>query len=210
MQEQLREIYGQIKMPEECTRRIEKAMQEKEAEDARKVFTGNRYMPKPARAAAIVLVTAVLLLLAEGTVYAWTGKGIVSRIVSFAGNAVFTEETDEKGNNISVGTLDTSNMAAPAEFKEGRLLFTANGENIDITEQVSGESAYIYDYRDGQGIIHYLIVGGEPESFGYAEFLYDETKNPGWAGGYFRGGKVGESINPDWLENAKKQLAIPW
>lgn len=210
MQKQLREVYEQVKMPEECTRRIERSILEEGTEGSQKEFWGSRQMLKPVKAATVALVMMVMLFLVDGTVYAWTGKGIISRIVSFGGNAVFTEETDENGNNASTAALDTSNMTAPAEFKEGRLWFKANGENIDITEQVSGQSAYIYDYRDEQGVIHYLIVGGEPESFGYAEFLYDENRNPGWVGGYFQGGKVGETINPDWLENAKKQLAIPW
>ena len=68
----------------------------------------------------------------------------------------------------------------------------------------------IYAYRDGQGIKHYLILGGDPETFSYAEFLYDESKNPAWVGGYFTSGKVGETINPVWLENAKAKLGIPW
>lgn len=210
MQKQLKEVYGQIKMPEECVRRIEQAMLEKKSEDSKKAVAESRKMFRSGKAAAVVFVMAVLLLLANGTVYAWTGEGIISRIASFAGNAIISEEVDEEGNSSSVVTLDTSHMTAPAEFKEGRLWFTANGESIDITEQVSGKSAYIYDYVDEQGVTHYLIVGGEPESFGYAEFLYDGTKNPGWLGGYFQGGKVGETINPDWLKNAKKKLSIPW
>ena len=44
------------------------------------------------------------------------------------------------------------------------------------------------------GIKHYLILGGDPETFSYAEFLYDENKNPAWVGGYFTSGKVGETI----------------
>ena len=117
---------------------------------------------------------------------------------------------DEKGNNVSTASFDTSNATAPAEFREGRLWFTANGECVDITDQISEKKAYIYDYKDNQGIIHYLIVGGQPETFGYAEFTYDETQNPGWVGGYFQSGKVGEPIDPDWLQNAKKELNIPW
>ena len=57
--------------------------------------------------------------------------------------------------------------------KEGQLWFTANGENIDITEQVSEDRAFTYKYTDGQGITHYLIVGGAPETFGYAECPYN-------------------------------------
>ena len=128
-------------------------------------------------------------------------------LCSFAGNAIFTEEIDEEGNAVSTAALDTSNETAPAEFKDGHLWFTANGEHIDITSQVSDATAYIYDYKDGQGITHYLIVGGAPETFGYAEFLYDETKQPGWVSGYLRRGKSGKrSILSGW-KMRRKSLA---
>ncbi len=205
MENRVKEVYGQIKMPERCSQRIEEAMQNKQAGTS-KIPAGYRRLPRPAAA----LATVLLLVLASGTTYAYTGEGIISRIVSFASNAIFTESVDEKGNMVSSAVLDTENVTAPAVYKDGRLWFTANGENIDITEQISDSQAYIYDYRDSQGIKHYLILGGDPETFSYAEFLYDESKNPAWVGGYFTSGKVGETINPVWLENAKDKLGIPW
>lgn len=209
MQNQFREIYDQVRMPEECSQRIEQAMQNKAKSGSRRK-PGCWQMPRLAAAQVFALTIAALFLLADGTVYACTGVGIISRAVSFAGNAVFTNGIDEDGNNVATGTFDTANALAPAELKDGRLWFTANGECIDITDQVSEDKAYTYEYRDDQGMIHYLIVGGDPESFGYAEFMYDETQHPGWVGGYFQGGKVGESVNPGWLKNAKEKLGIPW
>lgn len=205
MQKKIQETYEQVRMPEECSRRIEQAMRRKRAGAP---VPAVRYRWKPGFAAALAAV--LFLLAADTTVYAYTGRGVISRFVSFANNAIFTQETDEEGNNVSTASMDTSDMTAPAEFQDGHLWFTANGEHIDITGQVSEVRAYVYRYKDGEGITHYLIVGGAPETFGYAEFLYDETKNPGWIGGYFTAGKVGESTNPDWLENAKDEAGIPW
>lgn len=205
MQNRVQEVYDQVRMPEECSRRIEQAMRSKKT-GVLKPFTGYRRVSR----IAVALTGVLLFLLTNVTVYAYTGKGIIGRFVSFADNAIFTKGRDENGNNISTAALDTADATAPAEFREGRLWFTANGENIDITNQVSENNAFIYDYRDGEGITHYLIVGGAPETFGYAEFLYDETQMPEWIGGYFTAGKVGETINPDWLEKAKKELGIPW
>ena len=209
MEKKFKEIYDQVRMSEECSQRIEQAMQNK-AEGTSNSLMRCGWTRRPEFAVTFVLAVVVLFLLADRTVYAYTGWGIISRISSFAGNAVFTREIDEEGNHISTGTFNTSEDTAPAEFKEGRLWFTANGENIDITDQVSENKAYVYDYTDGQGITHYLIVGGDPETFGYAEFMYDKTQPPGWIGGYFTAGKVGETINPNWLEKAKKELNIPW
>lgn len=151
MQDKIKEIYEQIGMPEECRQRIEQAMRSR-----REDRPGSRAGYRRISGSAAALAAALLLLLTNTTVYAFTGEGIISRIVSFAGNAVFTEATDE------------------------------------------------------EGITHYLILGGKPETFGYAEFMYDETKDPGWIGGYFTAGKAGEPIDSDWLQNAKKELGIPW
>lgn len=205
MQNRIQEVYDQVRMPKECSRRIEQAIRSRRA-GVLKPFTGYRRV-----SGIVVALTCVLLfLLTNVTVYACTGRGIIGRFVSFADNAVFTKAGDENGNNISTAVLDTDDATAPAEFREGHLWFTANEENIDITNQVSESNAFVYDYRDGEGITHYLIVGGAPETFGYAEFLYDETQMPEWIGGYFIAGKAGETINPDWLEKAKKELGIPW
>ena len=205
MENRVKEVYGQIRMPERCSQRIEEAMRNEQAGTSKTPAGYRRF-----RGPAVALAAVLLLVLVNGTAYAYTGEGIISRILSFAGNAIFTESEDEEGNMVSSAALDTANATAPAVYKDGRLWFTANGENIDITEQISDSQAYIYDYRDGQGIKHYLILGGDPETFSYAEFLYDENKNPAWVGGYFTSGKVGETINPVWLENAKDKLGIPW
>lgn len=205
MEKRLQEVYDQVRMSEACSCRIEQAMRAKGAE-GQKYVTGYRW--KPGLVAALAAV--MLLALADTTVYAYTGSGLLSRVMSWAGNAIFTQGTDAEGNAVGTASLDTLNMTAPAVYRDGHLWFTANGENIDITDEVSETRAYVYDYTDGEGIRHYLIVGGAPETFGYAEFLYDATKDPGWIGGYFTSGKVGETINPDWLEKAKEELGIPW
>ena len=205
MHNRVKEVYEQVRMPKKCSRRIEQAMQSKR-EGTLNTLPGYRRISRPAVALAAVL----LLLLADGTVYAATGEGIIRRFASFANNAVFTQGKDEEGNNISTTSYNTSDATAPAEYKEGQLWFTANGENIDITEQVSEDRAFTYKYTDGQGITHYLIVGGAPETFGYAEFMREETGTQEWISGYSSSGKVGESISPDWLKNAKAELGIPW
>ena len=144
MENRVKEVYGQIRMPEQCSQRIEEAMRNKQRNkqaDTSKDPAGYRRLPGP----AVALATALLLVLANGTAYAYTGEGIISRILSFANNAIFTESVDEEGNMVSSATLDTANATAPAVYQDGRLWFTANGENIDITEQISDSQAYIYD-----------------------------------------------------------------
>ncbi|MDE6972186.1 MAG: hypothetical protein K2P38_03645, partial [Lachnospiraceae bacterium] len=108
MENKVKEVYGQIRMPKRCSQRIEEAMRNEQA-GTLKTPAGYRRIKGPAVALAAVL----LLVLASGTTYAYTGEGIISRILSFAGNALFTESVDEEGNMVSSAVLDTANATAP-------------------------------------------------------------------------------------------------
>jgi hypothetical protein len=124
MENRVKEVYGQIRMPERCSQRIEEAMRNKQRNkqaDTSKDPAGYRRLPGP----AVALAALLLLVLVNGTAYAYTGEGIISRILSFANNAIFTESVDEEGNMVSSATLDTANATAPAVYKDGRLWFTA-------------------------------------------------------------------------------------
>lgn len=200
MEKQIKEYFDNLTMSDECINHIERLIAEKSAGKRR---TG--FMFKPSFACAIA---AFLIIISEATVFASTGSGIISHIISFAKNAVITESVDENGWSTSQVEFDTEHAAAPAEVIDDRLIFTANGEHKDITEQVSDEQAYVYTYTDEEEMTHYLIVGGNPAEFGYAEFMKDAAGC--WVGGYFSGGKVGGDINPEWLQNAKETWNIPW
>lgn len=202
MEKELKEVFNQIKMPEKCILDIEGEIKEKQETEFQRAKI--RKMPRVVAAAAAVVM---VLLLTDGVVYAYTGSGIISRIIAFNGT-VFTKTVDEDGSIISEGQLNLEEATAPAEYRDGRLYFTANGENLDITEEVSNTEAYTYTYQDDDFVTHYMIVGGNPESFGYAEFLQGVEGE--WIGGSFVGGEAGGTINPDWLQNAKQELNIPW
>lgn len=200
MEQELKEVFRQVEMSDKCVLDIEKAMEEKKVSPRGKV----RKIP---RVAAVAAAAVMALLLMDGAVYAYTGQGLISRIVSFNGT-VFTRSVDEEGGMTSTAELNLAEETAPAEYIDGRLYLTVNGENLDITEEISDTTAYTYVYEDGASITHYIIVGGKPETFGYAEFLQDADKE--WIGGSFVGGEVGGTINPDWLQKAKEELNIPW
>ena len=204
LQDHIKRSYDKVMMSQECEQQIKHAilMKKDYRSKTKKIY---QYIPKPAMACALAVC---LLLVGEGTVYAATGSSMLGRFLSFAGNAVFTKDVEEDGTENSTATYDTSDAVAPAEYADGKLVFTANGEKIDITDQVSETQAYMYTYVDVEEVTHYLIVGGTPEEFGYAEFMKDATGT--WVGGYFQGGVVGGDITPVWLENAKEQLDIPW
>lgn len=157
------------------------------------------------RAGALVLAAVLVLCLAVSASAA-AGMNILGQFRAWSGAVDTWYETDDGERGVQ-GSIDLDNMKVPAELRDGRLYFTANGENIDITDVISDTQAYTYSFTNEQGTYH-LIVGGKPESFGWAEF--DQDANGEWVGGSFCGGEVGGSINPPWLQNAKKELGVPW
>lgn len=204
LQDKVKESYDKVMMSQTCEQQIRKAMLAK-SNSRRTVRSWYRYIKKPATACALAIG---LLISVDGAVYAYSGNGIISYFLSFAQNAVFTKEVDENGTESASTSFNTSGAVAPAEYADGSLVFTANGERIDITTQVSETKAFTYTYVDTEKVTHYLIVGGQPQEFGYAEFIRDEKNN--WISGYFQGGAVGGDISPVWLEDAKDMLNIPW
>lgn len=64
-------------------------------------------------------------------------------------------------------------------LEAGRLWFVAGGERTDITDLVDEDTPYVHTYTDGEGVLHYFLVGGTPEDYGWFEGL----KAPDGSGG---------------------------
>lgn len=114
----------------------------------------------------------------------------------------------EGGSEVHV---HTDNLTEPVEIQDGRMWFVVNGENRDITDEVSQTEAFTYTFMDEQGITHYWVLGlngEELENYGYAEYLKSDT----WQAGY----SARVNSNPDgttdavWLERWKEENNCPW
>ena len=65
-----------------------------------------------------------------------------------------------------------SEREAPIKVEEGnRLMFVADGQNMDITERVDGNTPYIYSYDNSEGNACYIIVGGAAGDYGYIDLV---------------------------------------
>lgn len=105
----------------------------------------------------------------------------------------------------------TENLTEPVEIRDCRMYFIVNGENIDITDQVSQTKAFTYQYVDNQGITHDWVVGLNSENienYGYAEYLKTDT----WQGGYSARVNINSDGTTDarWLESWKTENDCPW
>lgn len=102
-----------------------------------------------------------------------------------------------------------------AEVRDGRLYFIANGEDIDITDQCSMDTAFIYVVEDSFGYIHYLCVGGTPEYWGEEEHIYNPalgTEITAWdnGGGYNTWDYNTENSRWPWVYDARNRTGYPF
>ena len=72
----------------------------------------------------------------------------------------------------------------------GRLWFVADGQRLDVTERVDDETPYVHTTVDEAGNLHYWIVGGTPEDYGW----FEGVKLPDGTGG---GGAAANPLPPE-------------
>ena len=200
MERKLKVFFETQTMPEDC---------------AQKIATQMTRHPKPmiqwrrctaAAAAMLILVLAVFNVDAISTRAASIWDEIATALKPEVAEELYKEvgKVDEGVYN-GYGNLEYSEIngvssgswggADFVEVFEDRLIFTGNGEYIDITDLCSEEEAFIYTLDSGNGTIHYLCVGGTPENYGYCEFIYVPTVKQPWKGG---GGSNHLDRNNDW------------
>lgn len=153
---------------------------------------------------ALILAAAVVLLLAVSL----TAYAMGPSLFGWGGN--FEVRRDEQGETMEA-VLHTEKLTEPVRFEEERMIFIVNGEELDITDQVSEARAFTYQYTDAEGIIHGWIIGKngpEPTNYGYGEYL---ATDKGWFTGYTaRVNLDPDSDGPAWLRNGKAELGVTW
>lgn len=103
----------------------------------------------------------------------------------FSGTIVTKSEVeltiDERGH-AKVASVERGNP--PFEYRNGRVIFTAAGEEKDITDLIDDETPYIYSYVSvDTGLESYIAVGGDPGHTGFMEIINTGTaEEPYWTG----------------------------
>ncbi len=215
MERKLHDYFEQETMPEELSRRIEASLTE-----TPRAVCRHRRVRAAAVAASLVLILTVAfsgeLTTAFAEVYNFfihpqspaetTPLGRIGYDTYVTYGAVI----DITANGEVIGTGD------PAEVRDGRLYFIANGEDIDITDQCSMDTAYIYVMQDKTGTLHYIFVGGRPDNWGYGCIMKKpgNIKNPEgeWIGGGGNNhcGKESNWQPYGWYLDAKERIGHPF
>ena len=191
--------------------------------------TGKRRMPK---AAKLVLAAA----LAAGCVLS-IAAGLPAQVYNFVSGGQAVIQTSADGKMVS-GTLTMDGEGqTPIVLEDGRLWFVNGGERTDITDRVDDSTPFVYEHTDpATGNKGYLVLGGTPEDFGWAEFFMAEDGTCSMAGEnaweYMvpvdgklipmteltqaqrdqlnQNGVMGETVNRPWLSKALEQLGLDW
>ena len=69
--------------------------------------------------------------------------------------------------------MDTGFETDPVEVREGQVYFTLDGSGRNITALCGADSYFQYEVQDETGCRHVVLVGGEPEQVGWAEFVWN-------------------------------------
>ena len=109
--------------------------------------------------------------------------------------------------------LDEEGNPAIIALEGDRLWYLAGGEPLDVTDRVDDNTPYVETSVDGEGNLHYVIVGGTPEDYGW----YEGIKLPDGSGG---GSGMPHSRTdlsteeqlrrPAWLEKGETQVRELW
>ncbi len=202
MENKIRSTFDAVQMGSVCEGNILRAM-----EKNRKTTRISPLRRLGATAAAFILVMAVTLCVspaARAAVEEWIRKFDFSEI----GMTIY--EKEEYGT-IQRVTLYNTESPAFAELREGRLYFTGNGEDLDITDQITENEPFFYTYTDESGIEVTLVVAytGTIENFGIYQFL--RQPDGAWITGTGRNFLNAETeARYLWVDSVWENLDIPW
>ena len=199
----VKDMFERITMPEETQEKVRSALADKTAAQRR----GN---PAWLRNTASVAAVLALVLLISPQARAAVSEWVKAYVFPDSGITIY-QKRNEKGNLVEIVAVDTE-AAAFAHMDNGRLYFTANGENLDITDRLAEDAPFYYTFVDDYELTHYMVVGyhGTLDNFGVYNFVREQQTGE-WVTGSGRNflDPVTESRYP-WVDIAWEDLGIPW
>ena len=105
--------------------------------------------------------------------------------------------------------LDDSGRPTIIALEEGRLWFVATGERIDVTNLVDEATPYVWTQRQEDGSLHYILVGGTPEDYGWYEGVEFPDGSGGGSGFLHSRADLSQTEKleePDWYTAGREQV----
>jgi hypothetical protein len=195
MEYNYKRTFDAVDMPPERKGEIRAALSSRCSEKQKEEYNMNG--KGKIRLAVFAAVAALTCALLAGFAYAY-GTQIVEML---------------SGGRIEIGpnfrSVDAGFDIAPAEVREGRIIFTLDGSDADITGYCSETTYYQYELTDANGYRHVVLVGGTPDDLEWAEFVLNKD------GSHIASSAVitfdGDQV-PAWLTTAQKVFTpdIDW
>lgn len=176
MEDRIKAAFDKMHMPERCETAIYDHMEIKK----RSAAAGSGRMLRLAASMAAVFVLVMLIVVSNAD--------IVNAIA-----ANFTKPTNLEGSFYYYDLKkEECYFSIKSELdlvrtEDSRIYFTANGENIDITDKISEEDAFVYTFTDHNGILNIFAIGvsglrsyDNPPYIGYLYYiLYPDFNGDG-------------------------------
>lgn len=122
------------------------------------------------RRAPSMKVMVLAAALAVGCVLS-IAAGLPAQVYNFVagGSAIINPGTGEGSFNYDVEGNE------PITVENGRLMFDADGQKVDVTDKMDANTPYIYERTDPKtGNKGYVVLGGTVDDYGWAEFFLAE------------------------------------
>ena len=138
------------------------------------------------------------------------------RVYQFISGSTLSAGGNPAAGSISVDLTDGLNEAGDSAIiaqEEGRLWFVATGERIDVTDLVDETTPYIWTQRQEDGSLHYIIVGGTPEDYGWFEGMKFPDGSGGGSGTPHSRTDLSQAEQlkePDWYTAGREQVEELW
>ena len=158
----------------------------------------------------IVLAAALAACLALAG-WAWG-----ERVYQFISGSTLSTGGNPAAGSISVDLTDGLNEAGDSAIiaqEEGRLWFVATGERIDVTDLVDETTPYVWTRWLEDGSLHYIIVGGTPEDYGWFEGMKFPDGSGGGSGTPHSRTDLSQAEQlkePDWYTAGREQVEELW
>ena len=172
--------------------------------DVIKTVKGKR---RTARRMAIVAAVLAACLALAGWTY---GEQIYQ---FFSGGWVSIGGADDGPTMAMSNGLDENGDPTIISLENSRLWFVADGQRIDVTSQVNENTPYVWTQWEKDGGLHYIIVGGTPEDYGWFEGIELPGDSGGGSGVFHSRTDLSQAEqleDPDWYTAGLKQVEELW
>ena len=158
--------------------------------------------------------TVLVLAAALAACLALAGWSYGEQIYQFFSGGWVSIGGADDGPTIAMSNgLDKNGEPTIISLENGRLWFVADGQRVDVTSQVNENTPYVWTQWEKNGGLHYIIVGGTTEDYGWFEGI----ELPGDSGGGSGMLHSREDIpweefvqDPDWYRAGLSQVEELW